>query len=532
MSAINFGGLASGLDTNLIVESLLANQQRRVDNINSRITEQETRKRAFNDVKTSLSTFKGIVDSFTEDVFKNRDVSSGDESIITATADENSAIGEYEIEVEQLAKRSSVSVGAALNSATAQIGAGTLTLDNDGGGSFAVTLADGASTLTDLKQAINDQHGDSLQASIIEVSTGSFQLVVSTKETGASLNIRNDADPSPSTLSGFTDNGFDLGGINTEQAGQDARIVLNGVTITRAYNEIDDVLEGVTLDLKKAEDNTKIKLSIEKNLDDAVKQFEELAKGFNDVLGQINRVTNTETGVLRGDTDLLRLKRELQSSITRFVPNSDKINIRDDSSIGYTSLSQLGFKTDSKDGKLSVDSKTIRTALEDNFNEVKNLFMGNHTSSNANVSLGVNGASYSGQILLDTVNDQATVGGETFSLDRNGTILSFQTDSAYSGISFLDNVGNDSNVTFELSAGLGAFLEKTVNEYTSFSGLINSRTSSIDDSTRSLEKDLGRAQDRLGNQKQRLTGIFAKAEQAISTLNGLQSSLGAQTIGR
>ena len=532
MSAINFGGLASGLDTNLIIESLLVRQQQRIDNINTRITEQEKRKTALNDVKTALDTFQGIVDSFTDEVFKKRDVASADESIITATADEDSALGEYEIEVEQLATRSSVNVGAALSSATDQIGAGTVTLENDGGDSFAVTLTDGASTLTDLKEAINDQHGETLQASIIEVSSGSFQLVVNSKDTGSALNIKNDAaGGTPSTISGFTNNGFDTGGINTNQTGVDSRIVLNGVTITRDSNEIDDVLQGVTLDLNKAEDGTKVKISVEKDLDEAVDQFEELTKGYNDILTRIDKVTNAESGILRGDTDLLRLKRELQSSITRFVPNSDQINIRDDGSTGFTSLSQLGFKTDTKTGDLSVDKTKIKEALEDNFDEVKNLFLGNFTTSNSNVTLGVNGADFSGQVSLDTVNNTATIDGNTFNLDRDGTLLSFQEGSEYEGITFIDNIGTDNNVTFEMTSGLGAILENTVKEYTGFSGLINDRTSSIDDRTRTLEKDLDRAQVRVDSERVRLTGIFAKAEQAISTLQSFQASLGAQTIG-
>ena len=529
MSAVNFGGLASGLDTNLIIESLLIRQQQRVDSITTRIGEQEKRKTAFNDVKGALDTFQGIVDNFTDEVFKKRDVKSADEAIITATADEDSALGEYEIEVEQLATRSSVNVGAALSSATAQVGAGTLNLENDGGDTFAVTLADGASTLTDLKDAINDQHGEKLQASIIEVSSGSFQLVVNSKDTGAALNVQNDT--GNSSITGFTDNGFDAGGINTNQTGVDSRIVLNGVTITRDSNEIDDVLQGVTLDLNKAEDGTKVKVSIEKNLDDAVEQFDELVKGYNDILTRIDKVTNSENGVLRGDSDLRRLKRDLQSTITRFVPNSDQINIRDDSSVGFTSLSQLGFKTDTTTGELSLDQTKIKEALEDNFDEVKNLFMGAFTTSNSNVTLGVNGADFSGEVTVDTVNDTATIDGNTFNLDRNGELLSFQDGSDYEGITFIDNIGTDNNVTFQLSAGLGAILEDTVKEFTGFSGLINDRTSTIDDRTRSMERDLDRAQDRVETERTRLTQIFARSEQAISTLQGLQSSLGTQSIG-
>ncbi len=531
MAAINFSGISSGLDTDLIIQSLLINRQLRVDSITDQIETEATKKRALGDVKTTLSTFQGIADSFTDEVFDNRTVVSSDTDVLTATADGDSAIGEHEIKVNTLAARSVVSIGAAQSSATAQVGAGTLTLNQDGGGSFAVTLTDPGATLTDLRDEINDQHGESLQASIIEVQSGSFQLVVSTKETGASLNIKDDAAATdPSSLASF-DAGFQSGGINSEQTGVDSEIEVDGITITRSDNKIDDVLEGVTLTLKGTSGGSNVNLKIDTDLEKITSQFEELANGFNDVLSQIDRVTNRETGVLPGDNDLLGLKRNLQSFITRFVPNSDEINIRDDGSVGFTALAQIGFKTDERTGELSVDKETLTEALEDHFSEVRNLFEGNFTSTNSGVSLTTNvGQAFSGQITLDTVSDTATIGGTLYNLERSGNNLSFASGTPYAGMVFFASA-SDANVTLEISSGLGALIDDQVDKFTNFSGILNDRSTTIDSKTRALEKEMIRAEDRLEGERTRLTAVFAKAEQAISTLQGLQSSLGAQSIG-
>ncbi len=531
MAGVNFSGLASGLDTDLIIQSLLINRQSRVNSINDRIDQEAAKKRALNDVKTSLNSFQDIVGDFTDEVFQNRSVTSSDESLVTATADGTSALGENELEITNLATRSVVSIGAAQNSATATVGAGTLTLNNDGGESFAVTLSDGASTLTDLREAINDQHGDSLQASIIEVTSGSFQLVVSSKDTGAAINIKNDAAATdPSSFSGF-DAGFTAGGIDTEQTAIDANFSINGIDIVRASNEIDDVLEGVTLNLQKGEPGTKIKLEVSTDLDEITSQFEELAKGFNDIISQIDRVTNRETGVLSADNDLIGLKRTLQSQITRFIPNSDNVNIRDDGTIGFTSLSQLGFETDRKDGTLSVDTSVLTEALEDHFDEVKNLFQGSFTTSNANVQLTSNRGSFSGEITLDTATDIATIDAQNYNLTNSSGVLTFPSSSDYSGLILTSGTTSDNAVSIQVTAGLGAILDDEIERFSGFSGILNDRTSTIDTRTRSLDKELGRAEDRLESERTRLTAIFANAEQAISSLQALQSSLGAQTIG-
>ncbi len=94
MAGINFGGLASGLDTNLIIDSLLVNSQRRADNISNSISDGESKKRALNNIKGTLSSFDDVLGGLDEDVFGNRSVTSADEDVITASAGSDSEIGD------------------------------------------------------------------------------------------------------------------------------------------------------------------------------------------------------------------------------------------------------------------------------------------------------------------------------------------------------------------------------------------------------------------------------------------------------
>ena len=537
MSGLNFSGVASGLDTNVIIESLLGNQQRRIDKINTRLTDESSRKRALGDIKTSLTTFEGILDKFSDDAFGNRKVTVGDDDVFSATADDTSELGDHEITVSALAARGVSSIGLTQSSTSDVIGAGTLTLnlgETTAETSLAVTLSDTDSTLLDLQEAINDQHGDTVQASIIEVSSGSFQLVVSSKDTGKAGNILDDGDGAESsTLTGFDGTFLDAGqatsgGVTSTQDGLDASFTVDGVGITRSSNEIDDVLTGVEFKLKGTS-ATSVSLKIDTDFDEVLDAFEELANGYNDIQGQVNRLTDSESGALKNDSDLRALKTTLQGLITRFIPNSATFNVREDDTTGFTALSQIGFATDKGDGKMTVDRETLKEGLEDHFDEIKTLFLGNNQTSDPNVTLAANlGVGFSGSITLDTLANTATLDGTTYNLTREGNSMAFGDDSPYKGMVFF--VGQDSsNVTIDVAAGLNKILEDQTEGFTEIGGFLSDRVDTIDTRSKRLDDQLIRAQDRLESERRRLTRIFANAEQAISSLNGLQASLGAQT---
>ncbi|CAM2007048.1 flagellar filament capping protein FliD [Acanthopleuribacter pedis] len=533
MSGIQFNGLATGLDYEALKDALLARYQRRADKISTNIVEQNQTKGGLSDLKRVLGTFGNISEKLDSDVFEKRIVESSDEKIFTANAiNSDAANGEYELTVSQLASNSVATIGTAQTSANDVIGAGTFNIETANGSSYNVNLTDAGSTLADLRQAINDQHGENLNANIIEVQSGSFQLVVSTAESGADNNIIVGA--GQSEITGF-DAGFLGGGVVNERTGLNAIFEVDGIQIQRSSNEVTDVIDGITLTLRNtSEVNTKQSLRVANDFDGMIAGAKEFLAGYNDVLTQIGNLTNAEAGgVLSGDSSILDLGNQLRSLISRAIPNAENLNRRDDGSIGFTALSQIGFKSDSETGQLSLDETKFKEALTDNFSEVKNLFLGSSTSSNANVNLVSDFADtpFSGSINLDTINDTATVDGTTYNLNRTANALSFQSGSPYEGLSFFAGA-SVASVDIEVSAGLGKLIENLSDTYAGFSGIFDDRTESIDNRNRQLERDLDRANTRVDDERARLDRIFARAETAVSQLQGLQSSLGAQTIAR
>ncbi len=532
MAGIQFNGLATGLDYEALKEALLARYQRRADSINTNIAKQDTTKAALSDLKRVLGTFGEIAEKLDADVFEKREVESSDEDIFTANAiNSDAANGEYEIFVNQLASNSVATIGSAQTSANDIIGAGTFNIETANGTAYSVNLTDANSTLADLRQAINDQHGENLNANIIEVQSGSFQLVVSTAASGADNNIIVGA--GQSEITGF-DAGFLGGGVVNERVGLNAIFEVDGIQIQRSSNEVTDVIEGITLNFKNESTvGTKQSLRVANDFDGMVDGVKEFIAGYNDVLTQIGALTDAERGgPLVGDSSVLDLARQVRSMITRALPNASALNLRDDGTVGFTALSQIGFESDSQTGELSLDETEFKEALTDNFSEIKNLFLGKSSSSNANVSLvsDFGETPFSGSINLDTINDTATIDGQTYNLDRTGSALSFQSGSAYEGLSFF-SAASVGSVDIEVSAGLGKLIENLSDTYAGFAGIFDDRTDSIDNRTRQLERDLVRANTRIDDERARLDRIFAQAETAVSQLQGLQSSLGAQTGG-
>jgi flagellar hook-associated protein 2 len=525
MAGATFSGLASGLDTNLIVESLLVNRQRRVQNINERIDEQNTRENALTDLNRALTSFETILGGLEGNVFEKRSVSVSTENLFTAeTTSSEADLGDYEITVQNLAQRSVATIGGKLSSESDVIGAGTFTL-RSGTTDYAVNLTDGASTLADLRKEINDQFGEDLQANIIEVDPGQFQLVVSTKNSGGSVDIVEGA--GNSELTGFSNATFTTPGVVKTQNGEDAQFTVDGIAISRESNTITDVINGVKLELSGESAVGEVSsLKITADTEGMISGLKEFQNGYNDVLDQITRLTGSD-GALANDSSVNNLANDFRALVSRSIAGVGELNQRDDGSTGFTILAQLGFSTNTDTGKLELDEDDLEEVLTDNFDEVKNIFLGGSQSNNPNAFIVSNLPNFSGSFSFNADTGVATIDGEDITMNRNGSIFTFDDDSEYFGLILQANT-TATNIEFDLSAGIANSFEALSKQYTSTTGIISDRKDSINSRKNTLEDDLNRAEQLVEQERVRLTRVFAEAEQAISTLQGLQSSLGAQ----
>jgi len=153
-------------------------------------------------------------------------------------------------------------------------------------------------TIGDLLAEIENQYGD-VTASV--TADGKIQVV--DNEIGDDQ-LQVVLTPSNSGLSLDSDN--DFGSISTirarqVQAGADAEITVDGVTVHPTSNTVDDVITGVTLNLKKIASDTTVTLRVGRDYDAVKEKIQELVTAYNEVMDAVNAqlsydVENEEPG--------------------------------------------------------------------------------------------------------------------------------------------------------------------------------------------------------------------------------------------
>jgi len=234
-------------------------------------------------------------------------------------------------------------------------------------------------TVGDLLSRIQSVFGD-VTASI----TAQGKLMIVDNTSGASslavkIGVKNSGGADDGTLKFDADG--DLGGAATIRkrqliAGTDASITIDGVTVTRAKNTIDDILTGVTLNLLKADAGTTVTLNIGRDIDGLMAKINTFVASYNNVAAYIRTQTSYDEtkrqagGLLFADGTLASVKSDLTSILTRKVQGV---------TANYATLGLAGVSV-SRDGQLSIDDSKLRGYLNANFSDIQKLFSATGTT--------------------------------------------------------------------------------------------------------------------------------------------------------
>jgi flagellar hook-associated protein 2 len=164
---------------------------------------------------------------------------------------------------------------------------------------------------------------------------------------------------------------------------QDAKLKVNGLSVTSASNTVTDVVEGVTLGLVAADAGKSKTISVindKSGLKTAVENFVLDFNALKDITASLGAFDSTtgESAGLQGDPTLRALVGEVRSLISTPVASL---------SGNYSALSTIGVSlSKNNDGKLALDVKKLDAVLKDNFDAVGKLFAATASSSDAQVS--------------------------------------------------------------------------------------------------------------------------------------------------
>ena len=371
--SISVGGLISGLDTNSIIDQLLALQQKPIVKLQQQEADYQVELSAYGSMQAVLDSLKsamGGLDSVND--LTSFSATSGNTDLFSVSADENATAGSYDVTVQNLAKVHKLTSGAFTE--TEAVGGGTIHLRL--GDAAAVDISVSATdTISDVAQAINDADAG-VNAAVIFDGTSYF-LTLTGEETGAAnvidLTVTDDDGDNTNTenlsrlvyeAAGATKN------LNNTQTAEDSMITVDGVSnISRDTNVIDDVIQGVTITLESAPatDNEAV-LTVNRNTSAIVSKINSFVSAYNEALDLFEAYQSydqgTETaGVLLGDATTNSIRNSLENLITDTVPGVES----------FSRLTNLGIALNDE-GRLEVDSSTLNSALDDHFDDVLQFF--------------------------------------------------------------------------------------------------------------------------------------------------------------
>lgn len=149
------------------------------------------------------------------------------------------------------------------------------------------------------------------------------------------------------------------------QAAQDAAFTVNGLSVTRASNEVSDVVTGVTFNLY-ASTSGSARVDLSRNTADVKTKLQNLVTSYNDfsdtldVLGDPKSTVDTFGGALVGESFLYTVRNQVRSMITA---NADTATGTIDA------FRDIGITFD-RYGKMSFDEGTFDSAATSHYDDI------------------------------------------------------------------------------------------------------------------------------------------------------------------
>jgi len=347
MSTITFSGLASGLDTDSIIESLMEIESEPITALEEDIEYYEAETDAYEEFNTLLASLLTAVEKMDSDSDLTAiTANSTNEGILTATTTSVSQTGTYHIEVVSLAESQKDVSDEGFADTDSETLSGTLTI-----GETVIEYSD--VTLSELVELVNDEE-TGVTASMLNDGS-EYRLRLTGDEAGETIDI---------VATGSIEMDTTGADGHTYEASQ-AHIIVDNVDIYSSSNTITGAVPGTTLNLNDADESEDIILTIESDTDEIVTKLENFVTAYNDILDWIETQSENETD-WANDSAIRSVKSKMQHFISNQIGNGSV----------YDSLASLGLETDYETGELSLDTSVLSTALSDDPEGVISLLAG------------------------------------------------------------------------------------------------------------------------------------------------------------
>jgi len=541
---VSFSGLGNGTDFQEIIDVSVQAESYQKEEYEAQKAETEYIIDLLEQLESEIDTFNTTLDEMDEpDEFYSMEAStSSDEVTIEVTGEAD--VGVHNVVVDQLAQNDVWVADLGYASTDEVIASAATTLEVEfQGETISIDIASGT-TLQGLVDNINgsvDARGK-FDADLY-YDGSDYYFVLTSEDSGA--------DNALSITDTGTLTGFDPGDFTNTQTAQNSKIKVDGFPadptqwIERDSNSIDDVVDGITFELKETTDSTGVNISVEYDTDGMIDTIIDFASEVNQIILDIQVLTGRVTEEEDPDEEAYTLDNyalDMMYNEIKSILSSGALGFAayDETDGGdyYNALSQIGFSTDTDEGsdtfgQLLIDEDELEEALETDPEAVADLFSaratGESDSDDFQVISVIDTVTPPGEHTIEyTVSGgiltSATIDGEEASID-GWTILGTGEDSKGLYIS----IGNQADGTHEGTARvkqgkigqLSDALDDMVDEDI---GTLPILIDNYEESVTSLDNQIYNEEKRLDTLETALTRKYAALDSMLSYYEN-QSSL-------
>ncbi|MEC6997666.1 MAG: flagellar filament capping protein FliD [Pseudomonadota bacterium] len=521
LSKLNIG---SGMNNSEIIAALVNAEKAPVlDRIEKDETQTQNKISAYGILKSEIKTFRDSIRNIRDSNAASHVGSSSNTTIATFTTTGSTGSDEINssLVVSSLASTHTLA-SAAYDSAGSAVGEGSLTIDfgtysttsatNDTfttNTNSSVTINTSATTsLSQLRDLINNAT-DNAEASILY--NGSGYVIVIKGLSGADNEIRiTPSDASTDALKNKIAYNTSSKTLTQTTDGTDANFSVDGLSMTRSSNEINDLFKGYSLKLN-ATNSSAINISSSQNLSTIEGLLNDFVTSYNAVYGGISALsvagtTADSSGPLSGDS----LARQIQRTLRGYSSNP----IAGYEGGPYT-LSLLGIQTQ-RDGTLALNTNTLKNTFEKQPKVIDAVFKNQLNTDTAEIAvtqIGIN--TKTGSYAISKSGSDFLIDGVAMSAD--GSVYS-STSGNSSGLKIQISDTSITSANIFYGKSLMSLVDESLTNILAFDGDIQNRLKNLSASLKDFEDQKVVLDERMAKLEQRYAMQDASMETAVAGL--------------
>jgi len=564
MSGLSFGGLATGMDTESIINQLVQLEQMPIYNYKEEISELEQLQGAWRDVNGRLDRLEDRVSDLKFDkTYNSRSSSSSDDSVATATATSDAIEADYNITVNNVATSQRISGSRMDDSATAikdLTGFSAIAAESRiqiNGSDITINDTD---TLSDITNKINDADAG-VNASIVD-----NHLILESAETGEINEIALVDDNQIFERLGILQSGADDGVLSTNSlevnnanselgfTGSFRLKVLNdsgtteslgeiSVDETMSLNDIKAEIDGISnlsasviedangnfsLEVTSSVANSSIKLA---NTGSDNNILEKLNFGNRSISNELESAQNAEieinsiTGITNSSNEFTDAVDGVTFNIDPDAADGSTANISVSKDTGKTTEAVQAFVDQYNSVMSFIDSKNYYDAEE----EEGGILQGDGTAMRLQMRL----REFATSRIKET-GDYQSLHSMGIEVDRHGVMtidnskFTEALEDSPEEVMNLFNAESDDDGYDGMAVRMDSYLDQLMKTNT---GLIPSRLEMYDDQIEDLNDDIEDVERRVEMTRERYVEQFTAMEEAISQMQSQQSWMMSQLQG-